>query len=294
MDLSVIVSTYKRPDRACRTVRQAQAALTAVRGSTEVVVVDDGPEEPFVDNDGDTIVFRHHRNLGVSAARNSGARVATGEWLLFVDDDMDLNGPALATLYRARHENHCVVPVIRDDRGHLQNAVTSTWTRLDLKAGFSQEPLAEVAYPMGGCFLLHRDLFERAGGFDERIRPSYCEDDAFGADLHAVGAPVLMVADASVGHETHGGDSSAEHRRVIRGRLAHNRWVFLLTRLRGWRRLAVATLGAPRTVHESINTRSLESMRGYARALRRLPELLGDKPSIGPLEERGRVLAIRR
>jgi GT2 family glycosyltransferase len=292
--LSLIVCTYNRAERVHDTVAKLPAAIAALGVPAEIVVVDDastdGTVEALATAATGATVFRHRRNLGASAARNSGARMATGEWLLFLDDDMDVDGPALAALWARRHPTTCVVPVVRDEHGVLQNAVTSTWARLDLKTEFSDEPLAEVAYPLGGCFLVHRDLFERAGGFDERIRPNYCEDDAFGADLHAVGAPVLMAADATVGHQTHGGDFSAAHERVIRRRLYHNRWVFLLVSLRGWRRLTVAILGAPRTLHESINTRSLDAMRGYWRALLRLPELLGDKPTIGPLEERGRLI----
>jgi O-antigen biosynthesis protein len=289
VDLSVVICTYNRPARARQTVDGVKRALDELPCRAEIVVVDDAsPEpEPFA-HDGAT-VFRHHRNLGVSATRNSGARVANGEWLLFLDDDMDVDAAALAALYRRRHPSHCIVPLIRDD-GDLQNAVVSTWTKLDLKTTFSDEPLVEVAYPMGGGLLLHRDLFERAGGFDERIRPNYCEDDAFGADLHAVGASVLMAPDSNLGHQTHGGDASPEHERVIRRRLFHNRWVFLLTKLRGRRRATVALLGAPRTVHESVNTRSLEPVRGYLNALVRLPELLGDKPTIGPLAARGRLI----
>ena len=68
MDLSVIVCTYNRSDRARQTVRGIKEALATVPTSSEIVVVDDGSAEPFQDDDhGGAILFRHHRNLGVSA-----------------------------------------------------------------------------------------------------------------------------------------------------------------------------------------------------------------------------------
>ncbi len=68
----------------------------AVRALQELVVVDDGSREPVAGvlaelpaarEDPRVRVLRWERNRGVTAARNAGAAVATGTWLLFLEDD---------------------------------------------------------------------------------------------------------------------------------------------------------------------------------------------------------------
>lgn len=44
-----------------------------------------------------------------------------------------------------------------------------------------------VAYADGSCFLIHRGLFDRAGGFDERFAPQSYEDVEFGQRLRRMG-----------------------------------------------------------------------------------------------------------
>src|SRR5690606_22684624 len=66
-------------------------AHTWPQARTEVIVVDNGSTE-----DPTAVAERHYpgvrvvrngRNLGFSAGNNAGARVATGDWLVFLNDD---------------------------------------------------------------------------------------------------------------------------------------------------------------------------------------------------------------
>ncbi len=88
--VSAVLPTY---DRAAA-LRATFPAALRVAGVDEVVVVDDGSREPVADvlrahvaADPRVRVLRLPRNQGVTAARNAGAASATGEWLLFLEDD---------------------------------------------------------------------------------------------------------------------------------------------------------------------------------------------------------------
>ena len=83
MSLSVIIPAYNA-------AASLAGCLDSVSGfGAEVVVVDDGSEDGTVDvvsGYPGTVLVRQE-NRGVSAARNAGMAVASGDFLVFVDAD---------------------------------------------------------------------------------------------------------------------------------------------------------------------------------------------------------------
>ena len=65
-------------------------ALSLCPTEREIIVIDDGSEQsplPQLQQYADHIVYIRQRNGGLSAARNTGLRMATGEYVQFVDAD---------------------------------------------------------------------------------------------------------------------------------------------------------------------------------------------------------------
>ena len=59
-----------------------------IKRDCEVILVDDGSDEPYVPYQEDWVrVFRHKENKGVSAARNLGLKNAKGDYIAFIDSD---------------------------------------------------------------------------------------------------------------------------------------------------------------------------------------------------------------
>lgn len=85
--VSVIIPTYNRADRVTRAI---DSALAQTVPPMEVIVVDDGStdntQEVLVAY-GDKIHVVHQANAGVSAARNAGMELATGELIALLDSD---------------------------------------------------------------------------------------------------------------------------------------------------------------------------------------------------------------
>lgn len=64
-----------------------KALAPQLTDETEVIVVDDGSDFPFLPPYPSIKVFRHDKNKGVSAARNTGLKKAKGQYIVFVDSD---------------------------------------------------------------------------------------------------------------------------------------------------------------------------------------------------------------
>lgn len=90
--VSVVVPTY---DREGRLVESVESVLAQTYEPIELVVVDDAsptPAEEALEGSGldelaDVAVIRHDRNRGGNAARNTGIRASSGEFVAFLDDD---------------------------------------------------------------------------------------------------------------------------------------------------------------------------------------------------------------
>lgn len=188
VQLSVVIPTYRRPEllRRCLDALVEQD-LAAER--FEVVVVDDGSgdatSEVLAGTDGNVTALTQPANAGPAAARNRGIRAASGELVLFLDDDVvaapDLlsthlalhdaaSDPTLGILGRVDwHPSIESTPFMRWlDRSGLQFAY-DTW----LREGPVDPPYAAF---YTANLSVHRELLVAAGGFDERFPYAAFED----------------------------------------------------------------------------------------------------------------------
>lgn len=90
MKISFIIPQYDKPVYMLRECISSIFALSLTDEEREVIIVDDGSIVPFDDalrGFGDRIKVVRQQNQGLSAARNTGIAVATGEYIQFVDSD---------------------------------------------------------------------------------------------------------------------------------------------------------------------------------------------------------------
>ncbi|MBI3344773.1 MAG: glycosyltransferase family 2 protein [Gammaproteobacteria bacterium] len=84
---SVIIAVY---NGAATLARAIDSVLAQSHPVHELIVVNDGSTDAtaqVVAHYGERLRYLHQPNAGVSAARNAGARLATGDWLAFLDAD---------------------------------------------------------------------------------------------------------------------------------------------------------------------------------------------------------------
>ena len=98
--VSVVIPTY---NRARLLPRAVGSVLAQTFEDWELIIVDDGSDDDTPDviagfEDARIRCIRHERNLGVSAARNTGIAAARGEYVTWFDDDDEWLPDALAPL----------------------------------------------------------------------------------------------------------------------------------------------------------------------------------------------------
>jgi len=85
--VSVVIPSYKRPHMLGRALK---SVLSQTYDNLEIIVVNDDPE---TDLDRITVLddriklINHEKNRGAPAARNTGIKNSTGEYIAFLDDD---------------------------------------------------------------------------------------------------------------------------------------------------------------------------------------------------------------
>jgi glycosyltransferase involved in cell wall biosynthesis len=199
MDFSVVVPCKNSAETLSE-------CLTRICGQTgpsfEVILVDDGS------TDGSAAlaarfpvqVVRNPR-LGVSAARNVGAQVARGDWLIFTDTDVMWPTDVLRTLAGIREQEGGEGLVGVQDRtlrfGNFSSRFKNQWMRYTYLQLHGRGPQALFYTSLAA---IDREVFLRCGGFDERYRRPGIEDTVFGHRLGASGYGVIVRRELAYEH----------------------------------------------------------------------------------------------
>lgn len=95
--VSFILTYYNQPLKMLRECINSILALSLRPYEREIIIIDDGSELSPI-NDllcyGDDIIYVRQKNMGAGNARNMGLRIATGQYIQFVDGDDMLNQAA--------------------------------------------------------------------------------------------------------------------------------------------------------------------------------------------------------
>lgn len=233
VDVSVLVTTFRRPRHLALVLESI--ALQRLGGTTlEVVVSDDGSGDDtpnvvraFAMGSGIAVryVSQPHDGFRLARARNAAARLARGDYLLFLDGDCMIprhhvaahlarrrRGTALLG-YCARLSEAASRPLQPEnlavtDLGRLVTAAEHrALTRRHRKAWW-HAALRHPSKPRlaGGDFGVWRDDFLAVNGFDERFVGWGQEDDDLGLRLRGLGVRLASILDRTrslhVWHET--------------------------------------------------------------------------------------------
>ena len=236
--VSVIIPTYGQVDFTLRCL--ASIAASSPVTPIEVIVIDDCSNDPAVIKLAPVQGIRLLRwpaNLGFLRSCNEAAKLAEGEYFLFLNNDTELRPDAidaLARLLDARPDAGMVGSKLIYPDGRLQEAGGIVWN--DGSAwnyGNGDDPqkpqynyVREADYISGAAIMLPRARWQEMGGFDEAFLPAYCEDSDLAFRLRQSGWKVLYQPQSVVVHyegASHGTDTGSG---IKAYQVANNRKLF--------------------------------------------------------------------
>jgi glycosyltransferase involved in cell wall biosynthesis len=194
--VSVIIPTFNRSGM----VREAvESVVSQTCGEFELIVVDDGSTDDTVaalKPYSASLRLVRQENRGVSAARNSGAAVAGGELLAFLDSD-DLWLPEKLAVQLSYLRTFPEAAVCHTEELWIRNGRRVNPRKKHAKAeGRAFMRLLRESLISPSSVILRRSVFDEAGGFDESL-PA-CEDYALWLalarrhDVHLIRRPLVV------------------------------------------------------------------------------------------------------
>jgi glycosyltransferase involved in cell wall biosynthesis len=189
--VTVVIPCFRQGHLLATAVR---TALSQTYSNTEVVVVNDGSDddtETVAKGFGDRIRYVRKPNGGLSSARNAGVRAASGELLHFLDADDAIHPEAISRLVGSCRDVRDPLAMMGWRPFETEPGIPSGEPRMPPDDNEAIKSILTANYGPPHNFLSTRVMFDKVGGFDERM--SGCADwDFWLRQLFAGATPVSV------------------------------------------------------------------------------------------------------
>ncbi len=186
--VSIIIPVYNK-------IEYTLTCLTSIYEYTgplsyEIIIVDDNSSDTtrsISEQVQGLKYLRNDNNLGYIRSCNIGAEAATGEYLVFLNNDTVVTEgwvEELVRTFQLEQSAGIVGPKLISPNSRLQEAGGIVWRdgsawnygKGDDPAKPQYNYVRKVDYCSGACFAIPGYLFKELGGFDRRYVPAYYED----------------------------------------------------------------------------------------------------------------------
>lgn len=166
VDYSIIIPAYNEEKWLTATLASLQDAMSGSALQGELIVVDNNSSDTtatVAEQAGARVVFESVNQI--SRARNAGAKVAVGRYLVFVDADTQISVALLQNALDNLAAN-CCGGGVRVEFDHVDSRVAKVLIRF---WNWTSRKMRWAA----GCFVyVRRDAFNAVGGFSEQVYAS--------------------------------------------------------------------------------------------------------------------------
>jgi GT2 family glycosyltransferase len=190
---SIIIPTRNRNNTLDRCLQALFIAIDRVdKIPSEVIITVDEEIEDItkVTNRFANVRMVQGPRKGPAANRNNGAKFASEDWLVFLDDDCEPKPDLILSYINAINENTKIQV--------FEGAILPDGEK---KTGLDYAPLNISGGNLWSCnFCIDRKLFQSLGGFDESFIYPHMEDIDFRTRLFNLNIPFSFVPNAAVVH----------------------------------------------------------------------------------------------
>lgn len=233
MKVSLIIPIYEQAENLKIILSSIYNQIGIKSEEFEIIIVDDGSRQEIKDvlldyRDLNIVYIRHKENLGRSAVRNTGAKAATGEILVFTDGDRFLSPKFLSKHYEFHkvHKNSVLIGdiaevFVKDTKTYLNNITdmfrdkNNIMWRFTRSYNYAEQVLkiydkdgkTESSVPwltlFSGNFSIRKSSFDLVKGFDESYKKWGYENIDFGYRLYIEGIKYFYEKEAVNFHIYH-------------------------------------------------------------------------------------------
>ncbi len=173
VQISVVIPSH---NRAHTLERALLSVLTQTSAADEIIVVDDGSTDHSATlmQQYPAIKLIQQENKGVSAARNTGIRAATHEWIALLDSDDEWLADKLSAI-RLAQQDHPEIKLFHSNEIWIRNSVrVNPMNKHNKYGGDIFHYCLPLCVISPSAAVLHHSLFDHCGLFNENL-PA-CED----------------------------------------------------------------------------------------------------------------------
>lgn len=186
--VSIIIPVYNQFQYTYNCIKSIVDSVTSV--SYEIIIGDDMSTDEtshihdFIEG---LVVYKNETDHGFLMNCNRAAKLVRGEYICFLNNDTQVQKNWLESLVELS-DNDSNIGLVGSKfiypNGMLQeaggivykDANCSSYGRYHNPNSPEYNYVKEVDYVTGASILIHTQLFEKLGGFDERYKPAYYED----------------------------------------------------------------------------------------------------------------------
>jgi len=204
MKASLVIPSYNREELLVQTLR---CALAQQHADLEILLIDQTKAhqpatQAFLEENRDRVTQVRPDFASVTKARNEGLRRATGEIIIFIDDDVSFE-PGFVTAHLAAHADGTDVVQGRVTEQDSKRPSQPTWLTdsLRFKGGDNYDRDGKTNNITGCNFSIRRQVVERIGYFDENFKGvSVREESDFARRAFKAGLSFKFSAEAALFH----------------------------------------------------------------------------------------------
>jgi glycosyltransferase involved in cell wall biosynthesis len=184
--LSIIIPVFNNLNHVLDLLKSADISNSK---NIEVIIIDDGSKPKLKKKlNKFKLKYKYIKNLGPSYARNFGAKISSGKFLLFLDSDLVLPNNFLKRLINLlKKEKIKIATIPYGIKSNIDNIFSQYKAFFDyFNVCLKLKGLKETGYIIGSSCVFSRKIFFKSKGWNQNIKTPSIEHEEFSRRLKKI------------------------------------------------------------------------------------------------------------